>query len=104
MVTSTTEGTIVLEKFELDEDEMSVIKKMIAKYANKIARYVEYEQIKLEMKVHQKAKSKYFEIRGHITYPGNRITSEQEDRNPYVAVDLTLGKMLKELQNKGNKK
>jgi ribosome-associated translation inhibitor RaiA len=105
MVTSKANGSIVLEKFELDEDEMLVAKKIIDKCAGKVKRYVDYEQIKLEMKVRQKGKNKHFEIKGHILYPNGKAISEQEDINPFVAINNTLSKMLTEIQHAiGDKK
>jgi len=105
MVASATKENIVLENFELDADEMIVARKIIDKCANKIKRYVEYEELKLEMKVRQKDKNKQFIIKGLIMHPRGKVVSEQEDKNPFVAINKTLTKMLVEIQHSiGDKK
>lgn len=105
MVASATKGNIVLENFELDKDEMLVARKIIDKCANKIERYVEYEELKLEMKVRQKDKNRHFIIKGRVIHPKGKVVSEQEDMNPFVAINETLTKMLVEIQHSiGDKK
>jgi ribosome-associated translation inhibitor RaiA len=105
MVASATKGIIVLENFKLDEDEMLVAKKIVDKCADKIGRYVEYEELKLEMKVRQKERNQHFIIKGRVIHPHGKVVSEQEDTNPFVAINETLTKMLVEIQHSiGDKK
>lgn len=104
MVTEELGGNILLEKFDLDEQEIVVAKKIIGKYAEKIRHVAEYDQIKLEMKVHQKAKNKHYEIKGHVESKVGKAVSEKQDSNPFVAIDEVMAKMLKEMEHKAGKK
>lgn len=104
MVTKELGGNILLEKFELDDDEMIVAKKLIGKHAEKIKRLVDYDELKLEMKVHKKGKNNHFEIKGHLVYKGGHAMSDRQDTNPFVAMNEVLEKINKELEHKINKK
>ncbi len=100
MVTEELGGNILLEKFELDSDEMIVAKKLVGKYAEKIKHIVNYRELKLEMRVHKKVKNNHFEIRGQILFDGGKVTSEKQDTNPFVAIDTVLSKLHTEIEHK----
>ena len=95
---------IVLEKFDLDEEEMTAAKKLIEKHAEKISRLVDYQELKLEMRIHKKEKNDHFEIRGQIMYNTGKVVSEKQDTNPFVALRDVLEKMQTELEHKIRKK
>jgi len=95
---------IMLEKFELEDDEMLIAKKLVIKHAEKIRRVIDYQELKLEMKVHKKIKNNHFEIRGQVTYKDGRVTSEKQDENPFLALTEVLKKMQTELEHKIRKK
>lgn len=100
MVTSSSDKKVLLEKFELDEEELIVANKIIDKRVAKIQRYVDYEEIKLEMKVRQKGKNKQFQIIGRVIYPGGKVVSEKENINPFIAINEVLEKLEMEIKHK----
>jgi ribosome-associated translation inhibitor RaiA len=100
MVTGEQTGKILLEKFELNQDEMSKVQTIVDKYAIKIKHFVDYKEIKLEMRVHKKVNNSHFEIRGQVLFDGGKALSEKTDSNPFVAVDTVLLKMLTEIEHK----
>ena len=91
---------ILLEKFELEEDEMNVARDIVGKYAKKISILTDYQQIKLEMKVHKKEASRQFEVRCNISYPQGMATSEDVGSNPFEAITNVLNKTLEEIKHK----
>jgi len=105
MKTDAYENKIVLEKFNcLDKEEIIVAKKIIEKYAQKIKKFTDYKQIKIEIKAHSKINLKNFEVIGHIEYAHGKTSSERQDKNPFVAIDFVMEKMLKEIQHKEERK
>lgn len=96
-------GNIVLSNFELDGNEMVVVKKMVGTYAKKIKNFHDYEELKLEMKVIDKGKTKKFEIKGLLLYAGNRASSEAMGFNPFVLINEVLEKILNEVKHKVKK-
>lgn len=104
MVVDGLNGKILLERFDcLDEQEIIVAKKLVQKYAQKIEKVIDYKKIKLELKVHPKVNSRQFEAKGHLEYDGGMVTSDNQDMNPFVAIDKVLENMLKEIQHKTRK-
>ena len=97
-------GNLVFVNFDLDSDELSVAKKIVGKYAEKIRNFVSYETIKLEMKSHLKAKNKHFELKGHVLWNGDEALSEAEGTNPFVLINEVMGKILHEIEHKMGKK
>lgn len=105
MKTNSNETKIVFEKFDsLDKEEVLVARKIVEKYAQKIEKITEIMQIKLEIKVHSKVKVNNFEIKGRIEYKQGTAMSDQQDINPFVAIDLVMEKMFKEIQHKIDRK
>lgn len=97
-------GNLVFENFDLDPDEISVAKRIVGKYAEKIRNFVAYETIKLEMKSHLKAKNKHFEVKGHVLWNGGEALSESEGINPFVLINEVMEKILHEIEHKLSKK
>ncbi len=95
---------ILLERFELDDEEMTTAKKLIEKHAEKISRVTDYSELKLEMRIHKKEKNNHFEIRGQVVYGNGKVVSEKQDTNPFVAIKEVLEKMQTELEHKIRKK
>ncbi len=95
---------IVLEKFDLDEEEMATAKKLIEKHAEKISRLVTYQELRLEMRIHKKEKNNHFEIKGQVIYDNGKVVSERQDTNPFIALREVLEKMQTELEHKIRKK
>jgi ribosome-associated translation inhibitor RaiA len=100
MVIAQPDTKIVLEKFQLDDEEMIAARKLVDKHAEKIARIVNYQEIKLEMRIHKKVKNNHFEIRGQVIYSGGKVESERQNVNPFIAIAEVLEKMQVELEHK----
>jgi ribosome-associated translation inhibitor RaiA len=100
MVTDEIDSKILLAKFDLEPEEMAAARKLAEKYAERIGHLTEYDEIKLEMKVHRKDKNKHFEIRGLVVYKGDKAYSEVSDMNPLKAIDAVLNKLLNEIKHK----
>lgn len=92
-------GNIVLSNFEMDGQEMVIVKKLVGNYAKKIGNLCPYEELKLEMKTSNKGKTKKFEVKGLAIFTGNRVTSESTGFNPFVLINEVLNKMLAEVQH-----
>ena len=105
MKTDSNNIKIVLEKFDcLDKEEILVARKIIEKYAQKIEKITKYNKIKLEIKAHSKVKVNNFEVIGHIEYKDGTVMSDRQDTNPFVAIDLVMEKMFKEIKHKIERK
>lgn len=103
MVTLEPKGSVILEKFHLTEEEISKVNEIVNKYVEKIKRYLDFDELKLEMKVHKKPTKDFFEIRGNLFQKGKMISSQREDQNVFVALSLTLEKLLIEAESFGEK-
>ena len=103
MAENTLGGNIVLSNFDLDDQEMIIVKKLVGNYAKKIKNFHDYEELKIEMKVHNKGKTKKFEIKAHLLFDGNRAVSETVGFNPFVSINEVLEKILQEVQHKARK-
>jgi len=94
-------GNIVLVNFNLEEQEMIIVKKIVGNYAKKIRNYQDYQEIKLELKTHKKGKghTKY-EILGSILSDTRRINANSQGLNIFVILNETINKLLNETQHK----
>ena len=91
---------VLLEKFELDPDELDKANELVEKHVAKIQRIADFDQLKLEMKVHKKSVGYSFEIKGKLFFPGHMVGSESRDENPFVAIDSVLKKIITEFEHK----
>ena len=97
-------GNLIFENFDLDPDEISVAKRIVGKYAEKIRNFTAYDAIKLEMKSHLKAKNKHFEVKGHVLWNNGEALSEAEGTNPFVLISEVMEKILHEIEHRVGKK
>ncbi len=91
-------GNIVLEGFDLDSQEMVIVRKVVGNYAKRIKTLANYEELKIDMKSHSKGNSKLFEIKALLIFDGERANSESQGRNPFVLIDAVLKKILNETE------
>ena len=103
MVTIELGGNIVLENFEIDQQEMIVVKKIVGNYAEKIRYFKEYQELKLEMKTHLKAKNRHFEVKALLTFDGGTAPAESQGLNLFVLINEVLEKILQEVKHKVRK-
>jgi ribosome-associated translation inhibitor RaiA len=96
-------GNIVLSNFEMDAQEMVIVKKMVGNYAKKIKNFHDYQELRLEMKTSAKGKTKKFEIKALLLYNGDRAASEATGFNPFVLINEVLEKILSEVKHKVKK-
>ncbi len=100
MVANELSRKIVFEKFDIDSDELIVAKEITEKYSKKIQNFVEYDEIKLEMKSHSKINGKHFEIKGHVLFKNLQVLSNAEGREIIPLVEEVMKKMLQEIEHK----
>ncbi len=93
-------GNIVLSNFELDIPEIIIVKKLVGKYAEKIREFIEFQELKLELKEHKKQDKKTYEIKAHIMIDGKGYFSETQGLNVFVCIDESLKKIIEEIKNK----
>jgi hypothetical protein len=97
-------GNITLIDFDLDGQEMIIVKKMIGNCARKIKNFTEYRDLKVEMKIHQKNKGhKKYEFKASLIFDVRRADAEVEGLNPFVALNELLSKILGEVEHKVKK-
>jgi|TARA_B100000315_G_scaffold219191_1_gene220970 ribosome-associated translation inhibitor RaiA len=90
-------GNIILVGFkELDYTELIVVKKVVGNYARKMSDVLKnFENLTVTMKaVHKTPKSQKYEIHAKLMAGGKPHTSELVERNLFVAIDLSLKKVL----------
>ena len=97
-------GNIVLENFELDSQEMVIVRKMVGKYAEKIHHFRDYESIRVNMKKHGKNHNEMFEIDALCTFDEMAVTSESSGRNPFVLINDVMKMLLREVEHKVKKR
>ena len=93
-------GNIVLSNFDLDIPEKTIVRKLVGKYAEKIRNSTEFQELKLELKKHQKQDKESFEINVHLTADGRDFSSESQGLNVFVCIDESLKKIIQEVKNK----
>jgi len=93
-------GNITLVDFDLESQEMIVIKKIVGNFARKIRNIAEYQELKIVMKTHKKVKNNKYEIKAHLMVNGIIISSEASGFNPFILINETLKKTLIETEHK----
>lgn len=94
-------GNIVLVNFDLEEPEMIIIKKIVGNYAKKISYIKEYQDLKIELKTHQKGKGhKKYEIKASLNFDGENINAESEGLNTFMVLSEAMSKLLSEVEHK----
>ena len=91
---------VLLEKFRLNPDELDKAKELIEKHVVKIKRNGEFEELKLEMKIHGDIQNASYEIRGKLLFPRGIAVSEDRNENPFIAIDSVLKKINTEFEHK----
>lgn len=88
---------IVLSGFsDLDRSEMVVVKKVVGTYVKKfIEMDPDFQELSLHLKiVHEREQSVVFEIKGNYVSGSGNFNSNENGRNLYVILDLSLRKIL----------
>ncbi len=96
-------GNIVLVNFNFDNQEMIIAKKIIGNYAMKIRQVSDYRELKVEMKIHKKAKLKQYEFKVLGVFEGFNASSEIQGFNAFVVLDEVMKKILAETKHKMRK-
>lgn len=95
-------GNIELSGFhEMDKGVMIILKKMVGNYARKMSdRVKNFEKLSLHLKrVHEKEKGEIYEIHAKMINDGGKLlTSIQTDRNLFVAADIALKNVMKQVK------
>jgi hypothetical protein len=105
MVEQTLGENIILVDFNLDDQEMVVIKKIVGNYAKKIQNIIPYQELKLELKNHKKNQDKAirYELKAHLIIDKAKANTQVEGLNPFMLVDEALKKILSEIEHKTKK-
>ncbi|NOZ81021.1 MAG: hypothetical protein GXP63_05085 [DPANN group archaeon] len=92
-------GSIKLTGFsEIDSADMIVVKKIVGNYVKKMSEMTAFQELQLTLKkVHAKEGDPIFEIHGKVLGKKKVYTSEIDDRNLYVGLDLVLKKLSSEM-------
>jgi len=94
-------GNIVLVDFSLEDQEMIIVKKIVGNYARKIKNFVEYQELKIELKSHQRNKgAKKYEMKASLIFDGERLNSEVSGLNLFVVLSEIMNKLLSEVEHK----
>ena len=96
-------GNIILIGFKLDKQEMILVKKIVGNYAKKIRNFGDYNQLKIELKIHKKNKTQEYEAKVSLDVNGKILSAEDRDFNPFSLIDSVLKKVLHEIQHKTEK-
>ena len=97
-------ANITLSNFDLDNQEIIVVKRLVGKYAEKIRYFQDYKELKLEMKTHLKGKNRHFEIKAMVAFGNEIANAEAQGVSPFVLVNEVLEKILSEVKHKTHKK
>jgi len=93
-------GNIILSNFELDKQETIVAKKIIGNYAKKIRNLADYQELKIDMKVHEKSHRHKFEINAFLEFDGKKAVASEEGFNPYILINNILNNLVEEVKHK----
>ena len=100
MAEQTLGGNITLVDFNLDNQEMIILKKIIGNYAKKIRNITDYSELKIVMKTHKKTKAIKYEIKAKLAAGTSEANAETEGYNPFVAINEALRKIEGEIGHK----
>ena len=84
----------------LDEKELQEAQTLVGNFAKKISVVGSYEELRLELKLHEKIKSRDFEIIGAILFNGFSLQAQWRDKSPFIAIEKVLSKLLEEAHHK----
>jgi ribosome-associated translation inhibitor RaiA len=91
---------ILLEKFDILPEDKPIVVGLIEKHIKKIERNIQFDKIKLEMRVHEKGKSRHFEISGHIFSDGKIYSASEHEIDMIKAIARVLERLESETRRK----
>lgn len=99
------EKTIRLVGFDnLDPAELSIIKKIIGHYLKKIDNLTEYEEVRVNLKLHKKQNYYLHEIKTEI-FKGSKIfVAESDNKNIYVCLTGCFEALISEIKKEKQQK
>jgi len=93
-------GNILLVGFSLEPVEMIVVKKIVGNYAKKISEKINYEDLKINLKKTQKAKTFLHEIEASAKTSKGILAANATNNNLYTALSEALEKIYNEAEHK----
>lgn len=91
---------VKLSGFNLDEIEMSIVNKVINKYAERIAERMRFDELKLDLKKERHGKAFLHEIKGSLKVGKNLFNSQIADYNLLKAIAEVMNKLIREAEHK----
>lgn len=89
----------------LDEGEIDIVKRITAHYLNKIENMVrDYDEIKINLKIHNRHNLFIHEIRAEIFTGGKILTAVSENKNLFSALSDCFEALLVEINKNFKKK
>ena len=86
---------------ELDESEQEIMKKLIANYIKKIEDRINYDELKIKLKIHQKGKMFMHEVIGDLyVTKGMALNAGFAHKNPYKAIAQVMNKLINSITHK----
>jgi ribosome-associated translation inhibitor RaiA len=93
-------GNIHLTRFDLNNQEMIVAKKIIGNHAKKIGNHVKYKELKMELRTHMKGKTKNFEVKAELFADEGVFSAQKQGFNVFVLISEVLDKITNEIEHK----
>ena len=93
-------GNIILVGFSLEPSEMIVVKKIVGHYAKKISEKINYQDLKVNLKKTQKAKTFLHEIEASAKTDKGILAANTSNNNLYTALSGALEKIYNEAEHK----
>lgn len=93
-------GNIVLTDFNFEPQEITILKKIIGKYAEKIRNITDYAQINVSAKSQEKGKKIMYELNASVKLDSYVAKAESEGFNPLTMVDRMFKKIINEINKK----
>ena len=89
---------------KLDKSEQETVKKVMATYIKKIEERIDYNELKIRLKQHQRNKMFIHEISADLLItPGINLNAKFTHKNPYKALAQVMIKIINEIKHQKKK-
>ncbi len=84
---------------QLDKSELSIVKKIAGHYINRIEKILHsYDEIKLNLKIHQRENLFIHEIKGEVFAGGKIFSATSENKNIFNALSDCFNSILRQIE------
>lgn len=95
-----TEGKIFLSNFDLEAAEKAIVNNIIKNYNRKITEKVDYDYIRLRLKMSPHGKAFLHQIKGNLKTDNKILTASAADYNLFSALADVLERLLNEAEHR----